>query len=54
MINETEGDTAAAAEWYRKALEIDPENTSAKLGLGRASLPAASPARVTDRWNQLT
>lgn len=44
VINESDGDTGAAAEWYRKALAIDPDNTTAKLGLGRVSLPAASPA----------
>ena len=46
LVNESKGDTAAAAEWYRKALAIDPENQSAKLGLSRVSMPsspAASP-----------
>jgi tetratricopeptide (TPR) repeat protein len=44
VINEADGDTGAAGEWYRKALAIDPDNTTAKLGLGRVTLPAASPA----------
>jgi tetratricopeptide (TPR) repeat protein len=44
VINEATGDTGAAAEWYRKALAIDPNNMSAQLGLGRTSMPATSPA----------
>lgn len=44
IINEATGDTGAAAEWYRKALAIDATNMSAQLGLGRTSMPAASPA----------
>ena len=43
VITEATGDTAAAADWYRKALAIDPNNMTAKLGLGRVALPAASP-----------
>lgn len=44
LIKESAGDTAAAAEWYRKALAIDPENMSARLGLSRVALPTASGA----------
>ena len=44
VMKELAGDTAAAAEWYRKALAIDPENTTAKLGLGRVTLPSPAPA----------
>jgi tetratricopeptide (TPR) repeat protein len=44
VINEASGDTGAAADWYRKALAIDPNNISAQLGLGRTSMPAVSPA----------
>jgi tetratricopeptide (TPR) repeat protein len=42
IINEFQGDTAAAATWYQKALAINPENTSAKLGIGRVALPSPS------------
>lgn len=44
VIHEATGDTGAAAEWYGKALAIDPNDITAKLGLGRVSMPAASPA----------
>jgi tetratricopeptide (TPR) repeat protein len=44
LINEAKGDTAAAASWYQKALAIDPEDTSATLGLGRVRAPAATAA----------
>lgn len=43
LLAETRGDGAAAAEWYGRALAIDPENASARLGLSRVSGPAASP-----------
>ena len=36
-LAEAGGDTAAAADWYRKALEIDAANQAALLGLGRVS-----------------
>lgn len=45
IVTEAKGDTAAAAEWYRKALAIDPRNMSATLGLGRVAAP--SPAAST-------
>jgi tetratricopeptide (TPR) repeat protein len=44
VINEVTGDTGSAATWYAKALEIDPTNMSAQLGLGRVSMPTASAA----------
>ncbi len=47
LIAETTGDTAAAADWYRKALAIDPEDDTAKFGLSRVTVPvkpSASPA----------
>ena len=45
LLSETRGDTAAAADWYRKALAIDPDNTSADLGLKRVAMPdPATPA----------
>jgi tetratricopeptide (TPR) repeat protein len=43
LVAEAKGDTAASADWFRKALVIDPENMSAKLGLARVSMPVASP-----------
>jgi tetratricopeptide (TPR) repeat protein len=44
LLSETRGDTAAAADWYGKALAIDPDNTSARLGMGRVALPAEASA----------
>jgi tetratricopeptide (TPR) repeat protein len=44
VIYESEGETGQAADWYRKALAINPNDVSATLGLGRVSMPAASPA----------
>ncbi len=42
LVSEVQGDAPAAADWYRKALEIEPANASALLGLSRVSLPTAS------------
>ena len=42
LVSEVQNDTTAAADWYQKALEIDPKNASALLGLSRVSLPDAS------------
>jgi tetratricopeptide (TPR) repeat protein len=42
LVSEVQGDAPAAADWYRKALEIEPANASALLGLSRVSLPDAS------------
>lgn len=36
LLHEKSGDLAGAAEWYGRALEQDPENAAARLGLGRA------------------
>jgi tetratricopeptide (TPR) repeat protein len=44
LIAETTGDTAAAAEWYRTALEAQPDNAAAGLGLKRV---AGDPAGAT-------
>jgi tetratricopeptide (TPR) repeat protein len=44
VMKELAGDTGAAGDWYRKALVIDPENSTAKLGLGRVTLPSAAPS----------
>jgi tetratricopeptide (TPR) repeat protein len=46
LIYENEGDLAAAAEWYQKALAIDPADSSAVMGLERVTNPTtdASPA----------
>jgi tetratricopeptide (TPR) repeat protein len=44
LVSEVQGDAPAAADWYRKALEIDPKDPSALLGLSRVSLPDASAA----------
>ncbi|NJD26769.1 MAG: tetratricopeptide repeat protein [Chloroflexi bacterium] len=35
LLYETGGDNARAAEWYGRALEIDPASSAAGLGLGR-------------------
>jgi tetratricopeptide (TPR) repeat protein len=52
LLYESRGDTASAATWYRKAVEIDSFNNAALMGLGRVAsrsspAPAASggPAR---------
>jgi tetratricopeptide (TPR) repeat protein len=37
LIAEQGGDTAGAAGWYRKALELDPENEAATMGLSRVT-----------------
>ncbi len=37
QIAEVGGDPTTAADWYRKALEVDAESQAAKLGLGRVS-----------------
>jgi tetratricopeptide (TPR) repeat protein len=41
LLFETKGDSAAASGWYGKALEINPQNAAARLGLGRVG-PGAS------------
>jgi tetratricopeptide (TPR) repeat protein len=35
LLYESRGDSATAAEWYEKALAVDPENAAARLGFGR-------------------
>jgi tetratricopeptide (TPR) repeat protein len=37
LMAEKAGDTAAAADWYRGALELDAQSRAAQLGLGRVS-----------------
>jgi tetratricopeptide (TPR) repeat protein len=44
LLYETKGDLASAAEWYAKALVIDPKNNTARLGLGRVGGEGASGA----------
>jgi tetratricopeptide (TPR) repeat protein len=49
LIAEDGGDTAAAADWYRSALELDPQNEAATMGLSRVttgtqSHPSIAPA----------
>ncbi len=47
LLKEVAGDTAAAADWYRKALALDASNVPAQMGLKRVSgvpTPAASVA----------
>jgi tetratricopeptide (TPR) repeat protein len=46
LLKEVAGDTAAAAEWYRKALALDPGNVPAQMGLKRVTdmVAPASPA----------
>lgn len=48
LVSETLGDGPGAAEWYEKALAIDPDNAAARLGLGRVSDPDASAAPLPD------
>jgi len=47
LVNEMRGDAPAAAEWYRKALVLDPQNAEARLGVSRVTLPGASAEGVT-------
>ncbi len=48
LLNETTGDTAAAAEWYGKALAKSPDNAAARLGMSRVGAGAtALPALPT-------
>jgi tetratricopeptide (TPR) repeat protein len=48
LLNEMKGDTAAAAEWYGKALALSPDNTAARLGMSRVGPGAtALPALPT-------
>jgi tetratricopeptide (TPR) repeat protein len=45
LLYETAGNTASAAQWYAKALAIEPTNDAAMLGIGRVGgLPAATGA----------
>jgi hypothetical protein len=44
LIAEAEDDTVGAAEWFNKALALDPDDVTARLGLARVTVPAASPA----------
>ena len=37
LIAEEAGETAAAADWYRGALELDAQNRAAQLGLSRVT-----------------
>ncbi|MHB8891719.1 MAG: hypothetical protein ACYC65_06700, partial [Candidatus Limnocylindrales bacterium] len=37
LLAEMSSDATAAEEWYRKALELDGQSTSAKLGLSRVT-----------------
>jgi tetratricopeptide (TPR) repeat protein len=48
LVSETLGDGVAAAEWYGKALAIDPANAEARLGIGRVSSPDGSAAPLPD------
>jgi tetratricopeptide (TPR) repeat protein len=47
LVNEMRGDAPAAADWYNKALVLDPQNAEARLGLSRVALPDASADVVT-------
>lgn len=48
LVKETTGDGTAAADWYRKALAIDPDSAAARLGLSRVSDPDASAAPLPE------
>jgi len=42
LLSETRGDTAAAAQWYGKALALSPDNAAARLGMGRVGASASA------------
>ena len=42
LLYETNGDNAAAAEWYRAALAKSPDNTAARLGMSRVGVSASA------------
>jgi tetratricopeptide (TPR) repeat protein len=47
FVAEMQGDNAAALDWYRKALALDPKNVNAQGGLARLSaspLPSVGPS----------
>lgn len=44
LIAEMQTDAATAADWYRKALVLDPGNAEARLGLSRVTLPDSTAA----------
>jgi tetratricopeptide (TPR) repeat protein len=44
LIREVDGDTAGAADWYRKATAIDPDDITAQMGLTRVTAGNASSA----------
>jgi tetratricopeptide (TPR) repeat protein len=44
VLEETRGDSAAAASWYGQALDKDPQNVVAQLGLARVRAIAAPPS----------
>jgi tetratricopeptide (TPR) repeat protein len=48
LVSETLGDDAAAADWYGKALAIDPANAEARLGVGRVSTPDVTTTPLPD------
>ena len=53
LLYETRGDTAAAATWYGQALALQPENSAARLGLGRVGpAPSALPTPGASGGNQ--
>jgi tetratricopeptide (TPR) repeat protein len=56
LIAEHSGDTAAAADWYRKALELDAKNEAATMGLSRVtngtqSHPSVAPSPSAEGSN---
>ncbi len=46
FVSEAQGDAAAALGWYRKALVLDPKNTSAASGVDRLGGASAAPAEA--------
>lgn len=46
LVYETRGELPHAAEWYGRALALDPENAEARLGLGRVGAPDAGSGTV--------
>lgn len=53
LIAETSGDTGTAATWYRAALDAEPGNAAAGLGLKRVATPGQTPLPALPKPGEL-